>query len=140
MKEVHILLVEDNEGDIILTKEALKDANIRNEVSVAMDGEQALRMLHDATELPDLILLDINLPRLSGLEVLISIKNDERLKDIPVIMLTTSSAEKDILTSYAHHANRFITKPVDLPRFLEVIKTIEDFLITIIKEPKQTRA
>lgn len=140
MKEVHILLVEDNEGDIILTTEALKDANIRNEVSVAMDGEQALRMLHDATELPDLILLDINLPRLSGLEVLISIKNDERLKDIPVIMLTTSSAEKDILTSYAHHANRFITKPVDLPRFLEVIKTIEDFLITIIKEPKQTSA
>ena len=140
MKEVHILLVEDNEGDIILTREALKDANIRNEVSVAMDGEQALRMLHDATELPDLILLDINLPRLSGLEVLISIKSDERLKDIPVIMLTTSSAEKDILTSYAHHANRFITKPVDLPRFLEVIKTIEDFLITIIKEPKQTRA
>jgi two-component system, chemotaxis family, response regulator Rcp1 len=140
MKDVHILLVEDNEGDIILTREALKDANIRNEVSVAMDGEQALRMLHEAVELPDLILLDINLPRLSGLEVLASIKSDERLKEIPVIMLTTSSAEKDILTSYAHHANRFITKPVDLPRFLEVIKTIEDFLITIIKDPKQKRA
>jgi CheY-like chemotaxis protein len=140
MKEVHILLVEDNEGDIILTKEALKDANIRNQVTVAMDGEQALLMLYAAEELPDLILLDINLPRINGLEVLASIKKDEKLKDIPVIMLTTSSAEKDILTSYAHHANRFITKPVDLPRFMEVIKTIEDFLISIIKEPKQRRA
>jgi len=140
MKEVHILLVEDNEGDIILTKEALKDANIRNQVTVAMDGEQALLMLYAAEELPDLILLDINLPRLNGLEVLASIKKDERLKDIPVIMLTTSAAEKDILTSYAHHANRFITKPVDLPRFIEVIKTIEDFLISIVKDPKQKRA
>jgi CheY-like chemotaxis protein len=140
MKEVHILLVEDNEGDIILTKEALKDANIRNEVTVAMDGEQALLMLQTAKELPDLILLDINLPRLSGLEVLVSIKKDERLKDIPVIMLTTSAAEKDILISYEHHANRFITKPVDLPRFIEVIKTIEDFLVSIIKDPKPKRA
>jgi chemotaxis family two-component system response regulator Rcp1 len=140
MKEVHILLVEDNEGDIILTKEALKDASIRNEVTVAMDGEQALLMLYAADELPDLILLDINLPRLTGLEVLASIKSDERLKNIPVIMLTTSAEEKDILTSYAFHANRFITKPVDLPRFMEVIKTIEDFLVSIIKEPKQKRA
>lgn len=140
MKEVHILLVEDNEGDIILTREALKDANIRNAVTVATDGEQALLMLHTAEELPDLILLDINLPRVSGLEVLASIKKEETLKDIPVIMLTTSAAEKDILTSYAHHANRFITKPVDLPRFIEVIKTIEDFLVSIIKEPKQKRA
>jgi CheY-like chemotaxis protein len=140
MKEVHILLVEDNEGDIILTKEALKDAKIGNDISVAMDGEQALRMLETAVVLPDLILLDINLPRLNGLEVLAIIKRDNRLKDIPVIILTTSSAEKDILSSYAHHADRFITKPVDLPRFIEVIKTIEDFLISIVKEPKEKRA
>lgn len=134
--EVRILLVEDNEGDIILTKEALREAKIKNEISVAMDGEQALSLLRSGAPLPDLILLDINLPKVTGLEVLATIKSDDQLKMIPVIMLTTSSAERDVINSYANHANCFITKPVDLPRFMEVIKTIEDFWISIVKLPQ----
>jgi two-component system, chemotaxis family, response regulator Rcp1 len=136
MDDVRILLVEDNEGDIILTKEALKEAKIKNEISVAMDGEQALQLLKSGAPLPDLILLDINLPKVTGLEVLTAIKSDDQLKMIPVIMLTTSSAERDVVHSYANHANCFITKPVDLPRFMEVIKTIEDFWISIVKLPQ----
>jgi CheY-like chemotaxis protein len=136
MNEVRILLVEDNEGDIILTREALMEAKIKNEVLVAMDGEQALEMLNSLQQLPDLILLDINLPKVTGLEVLTFIKSDEKLKMIPVIMLTTSSAERDVVSSYANHANCFITKPVDLPRFMEVIRTIEDFWISIVKLPQ----
>jgi CheY-like chemotaxis protein len=136
MQHVNILLVEDNEGDIILTLEALKEARINNYVSIARDGEEALELLNKTDHLPDLILLDINLPKIDGLEVLSTIKNDDRLKMIPVIMLTTSSAEKDIRTSYANHANCFIIKPVDLPRFMEVVKTIEDFWISIVKLPK----
>jgi two-component system, chemotaxis family, response regulator Rcp1 len=137
MKEVHILLVEDNEGDIILTKEALKEAKIKNEVSVAMDGQEALQMLYNASSLPDIILLDINLPKIDGLEVLSTIKKDERLKKIPIIMLSTSSSERDISASYNNYANCFITKPVDLSKFLDVIKTIEDFWISIVKLPKR---
>lgn len=136
MEAIHILLVEDNEGDIVLTLEALKDARIRNQVSVARDGEEALALLRETDNLPDLILLDINLPKVDGLEVLNSIKTDDRLKMIPVIMLTTSRAEKDISYSYAHHANCFITKPVDLPCFMDVIRTIENFWISIVKLPK----
>lgn len=139
MKEVHILLVDDNEGDIILTKEALKEAKIKNNISVAMDGQEALDVLRGTAEnlLPDLILLDINLPKIDGLEVLTSIKQDNRLKMIPVIMLTTSSSERDILKSYTNYANCFITKPVDLNRFMEVVRTIEDFWISIVKLPQK---
>jgi CheY-like chemotaxis protein len=136
MSDVRILLVEDNEGDIILTKEALREAKFTNEILVATDGEQALTLLKSTQPLPDLILLDINLPKVTGLEVLTFIKSDEKLKMIPVIMLTTSSAERDVVSSYANHANCFITKPVDLPRFMEVIKTIEDFWISIVKLPQ----
>jgi two-component system, chemotaxis family, response regulator Rcp1 len=137
MEEVHILLVEDNEGDIILTQEALKEAKIRNKISVARDGEEALTMLQSSTIIPDLILLDINLPKIDGLEVLITIKANDRFKMIPVIMLTTSAAERDIMTSYANHANCFITKPVDLARFMDVVRTIEDFWITIVRLPQK---
>jgi two-component system, chemotaxis family, response regulator Rcp1 len=137
MEEIHILLIEDNEGDIILTMEALNDAKINNRVSVARDGEQALALLNSATSLPDLIVLDINLPKVDGLEILATIKKDERLKMIPVIMLTTSSAERDIANSYANYANCFITKPVDFTCFLNVIKKIETFWITIVKLPKK---
>jgi chemotaxis family two-component system response regulator Rcp1 len=137
MTDVKILLVEDNEGDIILTKEALKEGKLKNEVSVARDGEAALEMLANTSVLPDLILLDINLPKLNGLEVLAAIKKDNRLKMIPVIMLSTSSAEKDILTSYNSHANCFITKPVDFTSFIDVIRTIEDFWISIVKLPRK---
>jgi CheY-like chemotaxis protein len=141
MQEIHILLVDDNEGDVLLTREALQDARIVNRISVAYDGVEALKFLRKQvpfrdSESPDLILLDINLPRMDGKEVLSIIKNDPDLKRIPVIMLTTSSSEKDILTSYDNHANCYITKPVDLERFMDVVRTIEDFWISIVKLPK----
>ena len=141
MQEIHILLVDDNEGDVLLTKEALEEAKIVNRISVAYDGMQALQFLKKEPpfkdqESPDLILLDINLPRMDGTEVLGIIKSDPELKRIPVIMLTTSSSERDILTSYDNYANCYITKPVDLERFMDVVRTIEDFWISIVKLPK----
>jgi len=141
MQQIHILLVDDNEGDILLTREALDDARIINKISIAYDGVEAISFLkkhppYRGTETPDLILLDINLPKMDGTEVLSIIKNDPDLKRIPVIMLTTSSAEKDILASYDNHANCYITKPVDLDRFMDVVRTIEDFWISIVKLPK----
>ena len=140
MTEIQILLVEDNEGDIILTQEALTDAKIKNKVSVVRDGEEAINFLNSAVsnggvDLPQLILLDINLPKIDGKEVLQYIKTTPELKKIPVVMLTTSSSELDIVDSYNHHANCFITKPVDLNKFFEVVKMIEDFWITIVKLP-----
>jgi len=137
--EVKILLVEDNEGDIILTKEALKEGRLKNQVWVAMDGQEALDMLNTASSLPDLILLDINLPKISGLEVLGAIKKDDRLKMIPVIMLSTSETENDILNSYANHASCFITKPVDYNRFMDVVRTIDDFWISIVRLPNNNK-
>ena len=141
MQEIHILLVDDNEGDVLLTKEALEEAKIVNRISVAYDGMEALRFLKKEPpfrdqETPDLILLDINLPKMDGTEVLGIIKSDPVLKRIPVIMLTTSSSEKDIMTSYNNYANCYITKPVDLERFMDVVRTIEDFWISIVKLPK----
>lgn len=139
MQQIHILLVDDNEGDILLTREALDDAAFINKISIANDGVEAIRFLKErprGEDAPDLILLDINLPRMNGTEVLGIIKNDPDLKRIPVIMLTTSSAEKDILTSYNNHANCYITKPVDLDRFLDVVRMIEDFWLSIVKLPK----
>jgi chemotaxis family two-component system response regulator Rcp1 len=137
MNEVQILLVEDNDGDIILTQEALKEGKIKNQIIVARDGQEALDMLYAATVLPDLILLDINLPKINGFEVLMAIKTDERLKAIPVIMLSTSGAETDILTSYNNYANCFITKPVDFLRFMDVVRSIENFWVSLVKLPKK---
>ena len=141
MQNVHILLVEDNEGDIVLTLEALSDAKLKNQVSVVRDGAEALDYLNDRKTtphlLPDLILLDINLPKIDGKEVLQTIKNDHALKKIPVVMLTTSSSELDITDSYNLHANCFITKPVDLNKFFNVVRVIEDFWITIVKLPSK---
>src|ERR1700744_3610131 len=139
MQQIHILLVDDNEGDILLTKEALADARIVNKISIAYDGIAAINFLRKTAQtpsMPDLILLDINLPKMDGTEVLALVKNDPELKRIPVIMLTTSSAEKDILASYDNYANCYITKPVDLDRFMDVVRTIEDFWISIVKLPK----
>jgi chemotaxis family two-component system response regulator Rcp1 len=140
MQQIHILLVDDNEGDILLTREALGEARIINKISIAYDGMQAIDLLKKATgaggDMPDLILLDINLPKMNGTEVLSIIKTDPELKRIPVIMLTTSSSEKDILASYDNYANCYITKPVDLDRFMDVVRTIEDFWISIVKLPK----
>ncbi|MEI6946407.1 response regulator [Paraflavisolibacter sp. H34] len=140
-KEVHILLVEDNEGDIVLTREAMHEAQLHNKMDVARDGEEALQFLRKEGRFreavtPDLILMDINLPRLDGKEVLSIIKMDDFLKIIPVIMLTTSNSEKDVMESYLNHANCYITKPVKLSDFMDVIHTIRDFWISIVKLPK----
>ncbi|MBN8482589.1 MAG: response regulator [Xanthomonadales bacterium] len=137
---VEILLVEDNEGDVRLTREALKEGRIRNRLSVVPDGEQALAFLrregvHAEAPRPDLILLDLNLPRLDGREVLASIKNDPVLKSIPVVVLTSSRTEQDLLRAYDLHANCFITKPVEFDQFIEVVRSIEDFWLTIVVLP-----
>lgn len=143
MQEIRILLVEDNEGDIVLTMEALKEAKFMNKVDVVRDGEAALQYLkkegnYAAAYTPDIIFLDINLPKIDGTEILSIIKNDDALKVIPVIMLTTSDAERDVMKSYYNHANCYITKPVDLDKFMEVIQTIKNFWISIVKLPKLT--
>jgi two-component system, chemotaxis family, response regulator Rcp1 len=140
-EEVRILLVEDNEGDIVLTLKALEKAHVSNTIDVVKDGEQALQFLHKQgpfkdAETPGLILLDINLPKMDGMEVLAGIKDHEHLRVIPVVMLTTSDSEKDIMQSYYHHANCFITKPVNFSKFMEVIQTIKEFWISIVQLPK----
>lgn len=140
-KEIKILFVEDNEGDIVLTLEALKEAKIHNHVTVMRDGEQAIQYLkkegeYKNAETPDLILLDINLPRMDGKEVLANIKKDRQLMIIPVVILTTSDSEKDIMESYNNHANCYITKPVDFKKFMDVIQTIKTFWISIVQLPK----
>jgi len=139
-KLIEILLVEDNPGDVRLVKETLKDVKVLNNLSVAKDGVEALDFLHregDYAEAPhpDLILLDLNLPKKDGRQVLGEIKTDEDLKRIPVVILTTSKAEEDILRSYDLQANCYITKPVDLDGFIKVIKAIKDFWLTIVKLP-----
>jgi chemotaxis family two-component system response regulator Rcp1 len=140
IKPIEILLVEDNPGDVRLTKEALKDGKVLNSLNVAKDGVEAMAFLRregkytDAVR-PDLILLDLNLPKKDGREVLTEIKNDLKLKRIPVVILTVSKAEEDIIRTYELHANCYIAKPVDLDRFIEVVKAIEDFWFTIVKLP-----
>ncbi len=140
MKNVHILLVEDNEGDILLTVEALEEGRIANVIEVARDGQEAIDKLEidlKNNQLPDLILLDINLPKMNGHEVLERLKDTEGLKHIPVIILSTSSSEMDILKSYKNHANCFITKPVEIDEFVKAIESIEDFWFSIVKLPNQ---
>jgi two-component system, chemotaxis family, response regulator Rcp1 len=137
---IEILLVEDNPGDVRLAREALRDAKVRNTLHVAEDGVEAMQFLRRegrfaGTPRPDVILLDLNLPRKDGREVLAEIKADDELKQIPVVVLTTSSAEQDILQSYELHANCYITKPVDLDRFIEVVQSIQDFWLTVVKLP-----
>lgn len=140
-KPLQILLVEDNPGDARLTREALKDGKIYLHLSVVVDGVEAIAFLrHEApfadAPRPDLILLDLNLPRKDGREVLAEIKADDRLKRIPVVVLTTSAAEQDVLSSYDLHANCYITKPVDLDQFLKVVQWVEDFWLTIVRLPR----
>ncbi len=139
---IQVLLVEDNPGDVRLTKEALKEGKMLNRVTVVGDGVEALSFLRrqgkyaDAGQ-PDLILLDLNLPKKDGRQVLAEIKADPGLKRIPVVVLTTSSAEEDILKTYDLHANCYVTKPVDLEQFMRVVKSIEDFWITVVKLPSE---
>lgn len=139
---IKILLVEDNPGDVRLTKEALKEAKVRNNLSVVEDGVAAMNFLrcegeYTDAERPDLILLDLNLPKKDGREVLEEIKQDPALKRIPIVVLTTSRAEQDILQSYDLHANCYVTKPVDLDQFINIVKSIEDFWLTIVRLPSE---
>ena len=139
-KEIEILLVEDNAGDVRLTIESLKEAKVSNKLSVARDGVEAMEFLQqkgvykDAAR-PDLILLDLNLPRKDGRELLAEIKSDPRLRHVPIVVLTTSRSEEDILQAYDLHANCYITKPVDFRQFMSVVKSIEDFWLTVVKLP-----
>ena len=138
---IDVLLVEDDEGDILITREAFEFHKIRNPLHVVTDGEQALQFVRrtgpftDAPR-PGLILLDVNLPRLSGLEVLAELKRDPELLLIPVVVLTTSQAEEDILRSYELHANAYVSKPVDFEHFIEAIRQIDDFFMTLVKLPR----
>jgi two-component system, chemotaxis family, response regulator Rcp1 len=142
-RPVEILLVEDNPGDVRLTIEGLKEGKVYNNLHVARDGVEALAYLrregkHAGAVRPDLILLDLNLPRMDGREVLSAIKSDARMRTIPVVVLTTSRAEQDVLGSYDLHANCYITKPVDLEQFMTVVKSIENFWLRVVTLPQQT--
>jgi len=137
---VEILLVEDNPGDVRLTKEALKEGKVYNNLHWAKDGVEALEFLkrqgkHAKAPRPDIILLDLNLPKKDGREVLALIKKDSDLKQIPVVVLTTSEAEEDVLKSYELHANCYVTKPVDLEKFIHVVQSIDRFWLTVVTLP-----
>jgi CheY-like chemotaxis protein len=139
-RPIEILMVEDNLGDVRLTQEALSEGKVRNHLHVVADGVEAMAFLrregeHTHAPQPDLILLDLNLPKKSGPEVLAEIKADPELRRIPVVILTVSKAEEDVLKSYNLHANCYITKPVNLDQFLEVVKSIEDFWLTVVMLP-----
>ncbi|MDI1315949.1 response regulator [Flavobacterium sp.] len=141
MNSIHILLVEDNEGDILLTTDVLEEKKIINKISVVKDGNQAIDFLnkkneHKDAELPNLILLDINLPKKNGHEVLQYIKSNDKFKHIPIIMLTTSSSEKDIMMSYKNYANCFISKPLEVNDFIDAVAKIENFWISIVHLPR----
>lgn len=139
---IEILLVEDNPGDANLTKKALADSKVHNNMHVAEDGEEALAFLRQEGEFsgarrPDLILLDLNLPKTSGHEVLQEIKDDETLSTIPVVVLSSSSAEEDIIKTYKLHASCYVSKPVDLTQFMKVVKSIDEFWFSIVRLPSK---
>jgi two-component system, chemotaxis family, response regulator Rcp1 len=141
-RPIEILLVDDNPADVYLTREILQETKLHNDITEAYDGEQALQMLHreppyEKTPRPDLILLDLNLPRRDGRDVLEQIKNDPDLKRIPVVILTTSRDERDILRTYNLHANCYVTKPIDLEQFITVVKSIEQFWLSIVLLPAE---
>ena len=137
---IAILLVEDDPGDVLLVREAFADNKVRNEITVASDGVYALERLRDPEQpLPDLILLDLNLPRKDGREVLAEVRADPRLTAIPVVILTTSDAEADVLRSYELHANAYVTKPVDLRQFLAVVREIDTFFVSVVKLPNHSQ-
>jgi len=140
VRVIDILLVEDNPGDVRLTQEALKEGKVRNKLHIVYDGAEAMEFLkkkgkYEKAPRPDLILLDLNLPKMDGRQVLGEIKKDNDLKRIPVVILTMSRAEEDILKTYNLHANCYVTKPVELEQFIDVVKSIEDFWLAIVKLP-----
>ncbi|MFG2077274.1 response regulator [Nonomuraea maritima] len=142
---IEVLLVEDDPGDELITREAFEDNKIRNNLHVVRDGLEALDFLHQrgvhaGAPRPDLVLLDLNLPKYDGRQVLEQIKGDPELRAIPVVVLTTSSAEEDILRSYKLYANAYVTKPVDLDRFMTVIRQIDEFFVTVVRLPGRVPA
>jgi CheY-like chemotaxis protein len=135
-RPITVLLVEDDPGDVLLIREAFEDHKLNNALLVAGDGVEALELLRSPdTARPDLVLLDLNLPRKDGREVLREIKADDTLRSIPVVVLTTSDAEEDILRSYDLHANAYVTKPVDFDRFIDVVRQIDEFFVSVVKLP-----
>jgi len=139
---IQILLVEDNPGDVRLTQEALRDARLSNDLHFVGDGEAAMAFLRNEgryadSPRPDLVLLDLNLPRKSGGEVLAEIKADPDLRRLPVVVLTTSAAEREILHAYDHHVNAYVTKPVDFADFMEAVRSVEDFWLTVVRLPPE---
>jgi len=137
---IDVLLVEDDPGDVLLIREAFEDNKVRNRLHVVADGVEALTFLrregeHADAPQPDLVLLDLNLPRKDGREVLAEVKGDDALQHIPVVVLTTSKAEEDVLRSYKLHANAYVTKPVDFDRFIDVVRQIDEFFVTVVKLP-----
>ncbi|WP_432986194.1 response regulator [Dactylosporangium sp. CA-233914] len=140
---IEVLLVEDDPGDVLMTQEAFEEHKVRNKLNVVQDGEEALAYLRregrfaDATR-PDLVLLDLNLPRVDGREVLQVIKEDQDLRRIPVVVLTTSQADEDILRSYSLHANAYVTKPVDFDSFIAVVRQIDEFFVSVVKLPPRS--
>ncbi|MFC0038422.1 response regulator [Actinomadura rayongensis] len=140
-RPIEVLLVEDDPGDVLLTTEAFEHNKLRNHLHVASDGEHAMAFLrregeHADAPRPDLILLDLNLPRKDGRQVLEEVKADPDLRSIPIVVLTTSEADEDILRSYDLHANAYVTKPVDFDRFIQVVRQIDNFFVTVVKLPR----
>lgn len=141
LKSIEILLIEDNPGDVLLTREAFSDSKIVNAIHVAQDGEEALAYLrkeegYEEAAIPDLIFLDLNLPKIDGREVLQEIKSDENLLHIPVVILTSSEAEQDVLKTYNLHANSYVIKPLDLDQFAKVVQAVESFWFSVVVLPK----
>jgi CheY-like chemotaxis protein len=141
---IQVLLVEDDPGDVLMTREAFEDNKVANELHVVNDGAEALAFLRKEGDFadvptPDLVLLDLNLPRVDGREVLAAVKADAELRQIPIVVLTTSEAEEDVLRSYALHANAYVTKPVDFDRFIEVVRKIDDFFVSVVRLPNSGR-
>ena len=139
---IEVLLVEDDPGDVLMTREALADGQVSNTLHVVSDGIAAMDFLHKRGEhaeapTPDLMLLDLNLPRMDGREVLAAVKGDPELRQIPIVVLTTSESEEDVLRSYELHANAYVTKPVDFDRFIEVVRQIDEFFVGIVRLPRR---
>lgn len=139
--EIVVLLVEDDPGDILMTREAFEDFKVANSLHVVNDGVEAMAFLRREGEFadaprPDLVLLDLNLPRMDGREVLAAIKGDDELGQIPVVVLTTSEAEEDVMRSYRLHANAYVAKPVDFERFIDVVRKIDDFFVSVVRLPR----
>jgi CheY-like chemotaxis protein len=141
-KTIDVLLVEDDPGDVLMTREAFEDHKLNNRLSVVPDGVSAMEFLRKQGEYadaptPDLILLDLNLPRMDGREVLAALKEDPALRSIPVVVLTTSEAEEDVVRSYSLHANAYVTKPVDFDRFINVVRQVDEFFVEVVRLPER---